>query len=292
MQRFIVLTLISLLSVFCLKAQETSAVPKDEILRTAAYLYRMERARLLSTNVVLKKYPGKFYRLGGSVSFPFHDSVRTIYWLKKDSTSIELTFTFDSIPDSSNYIVDPRKRTAGEEELKLINIHQETMKIMNKNKGHFFSFYNYTSNHLVLISGETEDQVYIMTMSNDKDDLIFGNDYQLIFTKNLKLKSKLKIHENGYSLKLMQDTLKDSSDIETFHTHKESTLAYITATDICVLMLYSDKVNWVKHTVLSDSYACTWNLKKQDLLILTRKSYDKILEKKLKAKRKKIKPDE
>lgn len=289
MHRTIILLMIALSGAVILPAQDISTVPKEQIISTGRKLYCFEKAYMIANEVMLRQYPGKYYRIGGSVTYRIQDSVRTIFWLKKDSTSIDLTVTFDSFPDTLNYIADPKKRTASEEELRLINLHQETRQLMNKNKGRFFSFYNYTSNHLVLFPGETEDQVYILTLSNDKEDLIFGNDYLLIFAKNGKLKSKTKIHEHGYSINLQQDIPKDSSAIETFHEHNGKTPLYITATDICTLLIYRDKINWDKHTVLSPDFACTWNIEKQELQVLTRKSWDKIQEKKMMVRKKKSK---
>ncbi len=289
MRRSLILFLISLSSASVLTAQEISAIPKEDIINTGRKLYCFEKAYLVANEIMLKQYPGKYYRIGGWVSYRVQDSVRTIFWLKKDSTSIDLTITFDSFPDTMNYVADPKKRTATEEELRLINLHQEALQTMFKNKGKFFSFYNYTSNHLLLFPGETEDQVYVLTISNDKEDLIFGNDYLLVFAKNGKLKSKTKIHEHGYSIDLKQDISKDSSAVETFHEHKGKTPRYITATDICTLLIYNDKINWDKHTVLSPDFACTWNIKKQELQVLIRKSWDKIQEKKMMARKKKSK---
>ena len=43
-------------------------------------------------------------------------------------------------------------------------------------------------------------------------------------------------------------------DSETIHNHQEETGDFITATDICTLMLYEKFAKWKNHIVVSKKY--------------------------------------
>ena len=62
------------------------------------------------------------------------------------------------------------------------------------------------------------------------------------------------------------------------HSHLPSTGEYITATDICTLMLYEKYPGWKQYYVISPSYVSIWSCEKDELVILTKKAWDSINE--------------
>ncbi|MFN8251902.1 MAG: hypothetical protein U0V75_08455 [Ferruginibacter sp.] len=60
------------------------------------------------------------------------------------------------------------------------------------------------------------------------------------------------------------------------HTHLGETGDFITATDICTLMLYARFANWQQHMVISENYVSIWDCKQNSLFAITRKAWDRI----------------
>jgi hypothetical protein len=60
------------------------------------------------------------------------------------------------------------------------------------------------------------------------------------------------------------------------HTHLPEEVDFITATDICTLMLYGKSTGWRQHNVVSQKYLNIWNIKTNDLIVLTIEGLKKI----------------
>lgn len=65
---------------------------------------------------------------------------------------------------------------------------------------------------------------------------------------------------------------------EAMHSHLPETGDFITATDICTLMLYERFAKWKKHTVVSNKYLNIWNCTTNELAVITREAAEKIVE--------------
>jgi len=68
------------------------------------------------------------------------------------------------------------------------------------------------------------------------------------------------------------------------HSHLPETGDFITATDICTLMLYGKFTGWKQHNVVSEKYLNSWNIKTNQLFIVTMDVVRKINEDKKKEK--------
>jgi len=62
------------------------------------------------------------------------------------------------------------------------------------------------------------------------------------------------------------------------HSHLPETGDFITATDICTLMLYEKFTTWKTHYVISKNYVSIWDCKKDDLVILTMQAWKRIID--------------
>jgi hypothetical protein len=69
------------------------------------------------------------------------------------------------------------------------------------------------------------------------------------------------------------------------HTHSPETGDFITATDICTLMLYSKYAEWEKHYVVSKKYMSFWDCQNNSLFVLPKKAFDKMQRKSKKKKK-------
>jgi hypothetical protein len=60
------------------------------------------------------------------------------------------------------------------------------------------------------------------------------------------------------------------------HSHLPETGDYITATDICTLMLYEKFAKWKTHNVVSKKYLNIWNCETDQLTVISMEAVDKI----------------
>ena len=60
------------------------------------------------------------------------------------------------------------------------------------------------------------------------------------------------------------------------HSHLPETGDFITATDICTLMLYEKFTKWKQHKVVSKNYLNIWNCLTDQLTVISMATIDKI----------------
>jgi hypothetical protein len=116
--------------------------------------------------------------------------------------------------------------------------------------------------------------VYVLTGAEQNGVVIFGNDYLLTYNNNNLLISKRQLHKNIISMSYGNTS--DTTVVGTMHTHLPETGDFITATDICTLMLYEKVAKWQQHLVISRNYVSIWDCNKNNLAILTKQAWDNI----------------
>lgn len=62
--------------------------------------------------------------------------------------------------------------------------------------------------------------------------------------------------------------------VGAMHTHLPETGDFITATDICTLMLYEKFAKWETHNVISQKYLNIWNCQTNQLIVVSRDAID------------------
>jgi len=117
--------------------------------------------------------------------------------------------------------------------------------------------------------------VYILTAPQKDGIAIFGNDYLLTFGKNNNLVAKKQLHKNIIPIEY-GETEQGSKIESAMHSHLPETGDFITATDICTLMLYQKFANWEKHTVVSKKYMNVWNCITNELTVIPMSTIEKI----------------
>src|SRR5690606_41925250 len=107
--------------------------------------------------------------------------------------------------------------------------------------------------------------------------VIFNNNYLLDYDKKNNLKSKEQLHQNIITINFGEHAENGNAE-ETIHTHLPETSEFMTATDICTLMLYQSQTNWKQHTVVSKNYFSFWKTDIKDLFIVPTETIKKINE--------------
>ncbi|TWV91111.1 hypothetical protein FEF09_29010 [Chitinophaga pinensis] len=77
-------------------------------------------------------------------------------------------------------------------------------------------------------------------------------------------------------MKFAKGNMLDTTFTGGAHSHIDEQDQFITATDICTLMMYSIDPFWKQHYVISAHYVNVWNFEKKELLIYTREEWEQM----------------
>jgi hypothetical protein len=249
----------------------------DEVLKEGQLLYRLEKASWYGTDFFLAEFPQKRSSIGGYLSYQGDNNhVFTIFFGHNFSDRVLIRFEFDSIPIKVPIGIDTVFTTATQKEIDLIKIRQDALERINTNSDNFFSFYKNTSYNIIPVISPKERKVYSITGPQTTGVILIGNDYLFKYDKNNNFVSKQKIHNSLIQLPTQMDSSQDA--IATMHSHVISDI--IDPTDICTLLLYKDFAQWKQHYVISKKFVSIFDTEKQNLVIVTRKTWDKMNDKK------------
>jgi len=113
---------------------------------------------------------------------------------------------------------------------------------------------------------------------NDKESIIFGNDFMFVYKTNGEFKDFKHLHNNPIPLPLIKP-----SDAEIIlHTHSNRNSKFITELDIANMIICEDKLKWTEHLVVSKKYVSIFDLNDMTLKIELKKDYEMRTGKKLK----------
>ncbi|GAA4033891.1 hypothetical protein GCM10022409_17770 [Hymenobacter glaciei] len=164
----------------------------------------------------------------------------------------------------------PRAFTQHESDLYAIR--KKALDVLNADT--LFKRFKNTSLNVIPIIDKTKRRVYVLTGPSVSGVVVFGNDYQIDFDKRNNVIAKKGLHKNLIPMEYG----KDKGQTAAMHSHLPSTGEYITATDICTLMLYEKYPGWKQYYVISPSFVSIWSCEKDELVVLTKKAWDRINE--------------
>ena len=265
----IILTLIAL-NVLGQKNPSEKAKP---IVAEGKLLYKLEMASWYGTDLFLENYKNR-ENIGGYFSYVDYDISKCIFFSKSDNPKVIGTISFDSTYNVNTAKIDLTERDLTRNEYNLYVIRR--VALVEVQSDTLFKTYNNTSlNFIPLINGN-EKKVYILTGPQHNGVVIFGNDYLLTFDENNTLKLKKQLHKNIIPINYGENELEGKQIEGTMHTHLPESGDFITATDICTLMLYEKFAKWKTHNVVSDKYLNIWNCETDQLTVITMDAVEKI----------------
>lgn len=256
----------------CLIAFGQSKIDKETsaIVEEGKILYKSEMASWYGTDIFLEKYSDRRANIGGYLSYSDKDTSKCIFFSKGDNPKVIGTISFDSTYNVKTALVEGTERDFTTKEFDLFLIRKTALTEIRSDT--LFKTFNNTSLNLIpLIIGD-EKKVYVLTGPKNSGYVIMGNDYLLTFNKNNILIKKKNLHKNIIPIKYM----KEEDGAVTMHTHLPETGDFITATDICTLLLYEKFAKWKQHIVISKDYVCLWDCKTDRLVTLTKKAWERI----------------
>lgn len=264
------LTLI-IVSVFGQKNPTEEAQP---IVAEGKLLYKSEMASWYGTDLFLENYKNR-ENIGGYFSYTDTDTAKCVFFSKSENPKVIGTISFDSTYNINTAKIDLTERDFTKIENDSYQIRKIALNELNTNADGLFMFYQNTNPNLIpLINGE-EKKVYILTGPKQSGVVIFGNDYLLTFDKENKLVTKKQLHKNIISIEYGK-AVDGKEVVGTMHSHLPETGVFITATDICTLMLYAKFANWKTHNVVSKEYLNIWNCETNTLTVIPMNTIEKI----------------
>ena len=247
------------------KAQENPTSLAQPIVDEGKRLYRSEMASWHGTDIFLEKYKNR-ENIGGYLSYTDGSNATCIFFSKSETPVVIGTMTFDSTYNLSNAKTDLAERPFTSTEQVLYAIRKEAMITINADT--MFKTYKNTNLNLIPIITGNEKKLYVLTGTSQHGVVIFGNDYLLTFDKDNKLITKKALHKNIIPVHFGGKEEENKEVIGTMHNHLPETGDFITATDICTLMLYEKFTPWKQHNVVSAKYLNIWDCLKDHLIVI------------------------
>lgn len=258
-----VLTLALALISIITYGQKNPTEKAQPIVTEGKLLYRLEKTSWLGTDLFLEHYKNS-ENIGGYFSYIEKDVTKCIFFLESDTPIVIGTISFNLDLNKETAILDLSERPFSKIEKDLYQIRKIALdKLLTDS---IFKFYQNTSPNLIPIINGKEKKVYILTGSTKNGVVFFGNDYLLTFNNNNQFVSTKKIHNDIISVKYGSN---DSIVIGGIHNHLPTTGDFITATDICTLMLYEKIAKWHTYVVVSKKYLNTWNCETDELTVIS-----------------------
>jgi len=245
----------------------------NAIIEEGKKLYQSEMASWYGTDIFLAKYPDK-EKIGGYFSYPENDNSKCIFFSKEANPKVIGTISFDSSFDTNKALTDLNERTFTKNELDYYTLRINAKKALENDT--LIKTYNNSQLNLIPLISNNERKVYILTGPSVNGVVILGNDYLLNFDMNNTFINRKALHKNIIPIEFKND----QTEVETMHSHLPETGDFITATDICTLMLYEKFTNWKSHMVLSKKYVSIWNCKTNELHVVPSETFLKLGKKK------------
>ena len=266
----IVLTLLTV-SVFGQKNPTDKAQP---IVAEGKLLYKSEMASWYGTDLFLENYKDKT-NIGGYFSYIDNNIAKCVFFSKAESPKVIGTISFDSTYNVNTAKMDLAERDFSQTENDLYQIRKVALDELKTNTDGLFKFYQNTNPNIIPLINGKEKKVYVLTGPKNSGVVIFGNDYLLTFDKKNKLITKKQLHKNIIPIEYGNEI--EGNEIEgAMHNHLPKTGDFITATDICTLMLYEKFAKWKTHNVVSEKYLNIWNCETDQLTVITMDAVEKI----------------
>lgn len=246
----------------------------DSIVNEGKALFRSEWASWYGTDIFLEKCKDKSDQIGGYLSYETQNGLTNVFFSKGEKPVVLGTTLFGNDFNENNYKLDTVVRKLSKIEEELYNMRQIAIKRVNTDTT--FKKYKNTSLNPVPIIIKGVKKVYVLTGTHEQGVVIFGNDYLLNFDDD-QVVSVNKLHKNIIAAnftKAPTDSMK--KEVSAMHSHLPQTGDFITATDICTLMLYEKLTTWQQYYVISKKYVSIWDCKKNDLFVMTMEAWKRI----------------
>lgn len=246
----------------------------EPIVAEGKLLYKSEMASWNGTDLFLENYKDR-ENIGGYFSYTDNNIAKCVFFSKAEKPKVIGTISFDSTYKVKTSKTDLTERDFTQTENDLYQIRKIALDELNTNTDGLFKFYQNTNPNIIPLINGQEKKVYILTGPQKSGVVILGNDYLLTFDSNNKLLTKKQLHKNIIPIEYGK-SVDGKEVVGSVHSHLPETGEFITATDVCTLMLYAKFANWKTHNVVSKEYLNIWNCETNTLTVIPMNTVEKI----------------
>lgn len=243
-------------------SQPNMTATANEITKEGRQLYQLELAAWYGTDFFLAGYSGDRNMVGGYFSYPDAGKTICVFFNKGNTPQILGTISYGSNFEKPNVDSKTRAMTALEKQYFLLR----ATAIHTLDKDTFFVKYKNCIFTTIPLIEKGIKKVYVLTTTDLGGLIIFGNDYLMTFNEQNKLLSKKRFHNGVFTFNYI-----NNNETTNSHVHNTAAGSYITATDVCTLLLHSQFTKWKTYKVTSDLYQSVWDCGKQTLSIIRKK---------------------
>ena len=265
----IISSLALLLLPFFGAAQNLYAIA-DSLQTEGKRIYQSEITSWHGSDLFIDKYK-ETNNIGGYFSYKENQAFKCVFINKGPNPKVIGTVVLDSSfnPKKAQTLLVERELTALERDYWQL---RTAAYAALKDSKQFAVYENTSLNIVPLIDGE-ERKAYVLTGPKSNGLVIFGNDCLLRFNGQNELISFKKIHNNIMPIEFDPTGINDP--VGAVHSHNATTGEFITATDICTLLLYQKFARWSTYFVTGPNHVSIWNCTKNELQLLTREDWEK-----------------
>jgi hypothetical protein len=265
------LLLLATTALFAFEIVAQDARITDSIVAEGKKLYRSEMASWYGTDIFVERFADQRSNAGGYFSYTENELTKCIFFSKGETPKVLATITFDSTYNVKTARVDNSQRNFTPVENDLYTIRKLALQDINTDT--LYKSYKNTNLNLIPLINNGQKKVYVLTGPSVSGVVVIGNDYLLTFSPDNQLLSRKRLHKNIIPINYKDE--KDKEAFATMHSHLPETGDYITATDVCTLMLYSKFAKWEQHMVVSPNYMNIWNCHKNELVVVPMQAWEK-----------------
>jgi hypothetical protein len=246
----------------------------DSISAEGKALYKSEFASWYGSDIFSDKCKARGAIASGYLSYDSGKGLVNIFFTKAPNPKVLSTITFGYELDPKNYKLDTTDREFTPSEKELYTIRQTAVAEMAKDT--IFKYFKHSSLNPIPMIGKNYKRVYILTGPDISGVVVFGNDYMIDFDKDNHILTTRKLHKGLIATQYSSSRDSSKMELAAMHSHLSEYSPYITATDICTLMLYEKFTTWNQNMVISKDYVSIWDCKNNKLVILTAEAWKKI----------------
>lgn len=266
---------LALLITFKTFAQDNPTALAQPIVREGKLLYKSEMASWYGTDLFIAAYKERA-NIGGYFSYIENETAKCVFFSKSENPKVIGTIYFDSTYNTKTAKTDLGEREFTILETDLYAIRKIALATINSDT--LFKTYKNMNLNLIPLIHNNEKKVYVLTGPEQQGVVVFGNDYLLTFDSNNNLTNRKQLHKNIIPINYGGKEEAGKEIEGTIHSHLPETGDFITATDICTLMLYEKFTKWKQHNVVSKNYLNIWNCLTDELVVIPMETIKKINE--------------
>jgi len=247
-------------------------IPTEQIqpiIAEAKLLYNSEMASWLGSDLFYENY--KKDDVGGYFSYSDSGFTKCIFYSNAERPKVIGAVRFDTTYDSGSAGLDLNERDFTPTENEFYQLREKALDEIDADT--LFKLYPNTDLNLVPVINGNERKVYVLTVSQQDSVVLLGNDYLLVFNFGNKVLLKKKLHQD--LIPVYYDEKNGKQAEEARHTHSPESGDFITATDICTLMLYEKFMKLKTYRVDSKRYLSTWNCETGQLTVMAKSTEEK-----------------